>query len=57
MLMIHANGATMGIYAICIDGRVVYVGKSRDLINRAISHKTCINTSNKNWYPLAREFH
>ena len=57
MLMIYASGATMGIYAICIDGRIVYVGKSRDLVNRALTHTTYINTSNKNWYPLAREFH
>lgn len=35
MLLIYAKGAVSGIYALCIDGRVVYVGKSRDLVNRA----------------------
>lgn len=57
MLMIYANGATVGIYALLIDGRIVYVGKSRDLPNRAKTHQTNILHSNNAWYPLAKEFH
>lgn len=57
MLLIYAKGAMSGIYALCIDGRVVYVGKSRDLVNRAKEHQTHILHSNDAWYPLAREFH
>ena len=57
MLLIYAKGAVSGIYALCIDGHVVYVGKSRDLVNRAKAHQTSILHSNDAWYPLAREFH
>ena len=57
MLLIYAKGAISGIYALCIDGRIVYVGKSRDLVNRAKAHQTSILHSNDAWYPLAREFH
>ena len=55
--MIYAGQTTIAIYAICIDGRVVYVGKSRDLRSRADQHRTNILHSNNQWYPLAREFH
>lgn len=57
MLLIYAKGAVSGIYALCIDNRVAYVGKSRDLVNRAKAHQTSILHSNDAWYPLAREFH
>ena len=57
MLLIYAKGAVSGIYALCIDGRIVYVGKSRDLVKRAKTHQTYILRSNDAWYPLAREFH
>ena len=57
MLMIYANSATVGIYALLIDGRIVYIGKSRDLPNRAKAHQTNILHSEDTWYPLAREFH
>ena len=57
MLIIHPGRAVCGIYALCIDNRVVYVGKSRDLQNRAKAHKTSILHSNDAWYPLARDFH
>ena len=57
MIMISAGQTTTAIYAICIDGKVVYVGKSRDLYSRAKQHKTSILHSNNQWYPLAREFH
>lgn len=57
MLIIHPGRAVCGIYALCIDNRIVYVGKSRDLVHRAKAHQTSILHSNDAWYPLAREFH
>lgn len=57
MLMLYADSATPGIYAICIDDRIVYVGKTRDLYARAKTHKSNILNSNEVWYPLARDFH
>lgn len=57
MLLIYAKGTITGIYALCIDNRVVYVGKSENLPLRARSHQTNILHSDKVWYPLAREFH
>ena len=57
MIMIYAGKTTRAIYAICIDGRIVYVGKSDNLVNRADSHRSKILNSNELWYPLAREFH
>ena len=57
MILIYAGKTTMAVYALCIDGRIAYVGKSRDLVNRADTHRTKILNSNDQWYPLAREFH
>lgn len=57
MIMIYAGKTTTAIYAICIDGRVAYVGKSRNLRNRADNHRTKILNSEDGWYPLARDFH
>jgi hypothetical protein len=57
MLIIHPGHAVCGIYALCIDNCIVYVGKSRDLPNRAKAHKINILHSNDTWYPLARDFH
>ena len=57
MLIIHPGHAVCGIYALYIDNCIVYVGKSRDLPNRAKAHKTNILHSNDAWYPLARDFH
>ena len=46
MLLIYAKGAVSGIYALCIDGRVVYVGKSRDQSRK--EHQTHI--LHRSWY-------
>jgi excinuclease UvrABC nuclease subunit len=57
MIMIYAGKTTTAIYAICIDGHIAYVGKSRDLRSRADNHRTKILNSEDGWYPLARDFH
>lgn len=57
MIRIYAGKITMAIYALCIDGHIVYVGKSKNLVNRADTHRSKILNSNELWYPLAREFH
>ena len=57
MILIYAGKTTMAVYALCIDERIVYVGKSRDLVNRADAHRTKILNSDELWYPLARDFH
>lgn len=46
MILIYAGKTTMAVYALCIDGRIAYVGKSRDLVNRADTHRTKILNSN-----------
>lgn len=57
MIMIYAGRTTIAIYGLFIDNKLVYIGKSRDLRNRADSHRTKILNSNEAWYPLARDFH
>lgn len=57
MILIYAGKTTMAVYALCIDNRIVYVGKSRNLVNRADTHRSNILNSDEQWYPLARDFH
>ena len=57
MILIYAGKTTIAVYAICIDERIVYIGKSRNLVNRADTHRSMILNSNEMWYPLARDFH
>lgn len=57
MLDISSYGAKCGIYAICIDYKIVYIGQSADLWTRAKQHYNSILSSTRMWYPLAREFH
>ena len=57
MLDISSYGAKCGIYAICIDYKVVYIGQSADLRTRAKQHYNSILSSTRMWYPLVREFH
>lgn len=56
MLDFSARGIKSGIYAISIDGKIVYVGESSNLWNRAKQHRTSILNSNELWYPLCRKF-
>ena len=57
MLSIYAGKTTMAVYALCIDERIVYIGKSKSLADRADTHRSKILNSNELWYPLMREFH
>lgn len=56
MLDFSAHGVKSGIYTISIDGKIVYVGESSDLWNRAKQHRYNILNSNEVWYPLCRKF-
>ena len=56
MLDFSAHGIKSGIYTISIDGKIVYVGESSDLWNRAKQHRNNILNSDKVWYPLCRKF-
>lgn len=56
MLDFSAHGIKSGVYTISIDGKIVYVGESSDLWNRAKQHRSNILNSNKVWYPLCRKF-
>ena len=56
MLDFSAHGNKSGIYTISIDGKIVYIGKSSDLWNRAKQHRYNILHSNEAWYPLCRKF-
>ena len=56
MLDFSAHGMKNGIYTISIDGKIVYVGESSDLWNRAKQHRNNILNSDKVWYPLCRKF-
>ena len=62
--MIHkfdAQGAKCGIYAICIENKIVYIGQSSNLPVRAKEHEDCIrkghNYKSQAWYPIALEFY
>lgn len=56
MLNFNNHGIKSGIYSISIDGRVVYIGQSTDLYNRALSHRYNILNSQELWYPLIKKF-
>ena len=57
MIGIYSSSTRSGVYAICIDGHIAYVGQSADLWSRAASHYYNILHNDTLWYPLAREFH
>ena len=56
MLNFSNHGIKSGIYSISIDDRVVYIGQSANLYNRAISHCHNILNSQELWYPLIKSF-
>jgi len=42
MLIIHPDHSVCGIYALCINNRIVCIGKNRDLPNRAKATKELV---------------
>ena len=57
MIALSPHSTEIAIYAICIDNKIAYIGKSKNLWDRVAAHKTKSLHSDKVWYPLARECH
>ena len=50
----------IGIYCICIDNIIVYIGQSKHLSQRAYSHKLNIRKGENDktaWYNIANQFY
>lgn len=59
MRRFDAQGAVSGIYAIYIQDKLVYIGKSTNLNNRVYQHERGIITGKGgcSWYNIAKEFY
>ena len=44
-----------GIYCIKLDGRIVYIGKSINMIDRVAAHYVGINTGSERKYRIIKE--
>lgn len=59
-MIFDTKGKEIGIYAICIDGKIAYIGQSKQLPVRAQTHERNIRKGDScegNWYPLAKQFY
>lgn len=59
-MIFDTKGKEVGIYAICIDDKIAYIGQSKQISVRAQTHERNIRKGQReqgNWYPLAKQFY